>query len=204
MAKIVKEGKHTYWIDGEGLKVPVKHVSVEDKLRDGVVTGLVERVMKLQGIIKSEKEAIEEEILKYLGEAAKRHGEEWVGGATLSSFSMEEEVVVKVQKRFTFDEKLQIAKTKIDQCIENWSGNANSKLVALVNRAFRVDQKGEVDTKQIMGLRTLAIDDQLWKEAMDLISDSMKVQSTKVYFYFRKANDTDGKLETIPLDFSSL
>ena len=72
-----------------------------------------------------------------------------------------------------------------------------------MNRAFKVDQKGDVDSKQILGLRTLKIEDALWLEAMELISDSMKVQGTKVYFYFQEADD-NGKLCTIPLDFSNL
>lgn len=203
MAKVLKEGKHTYWIDGEGLKVPAKHVHEEDKSRDRAVTRLVERAKRLQMIIKNEKEAMEREILAYLGEAANREGEEWVGGTTLTSFSMDASVTIKVAKRWTFDERLQIAKTKIDQCIENWSGNANSKLIALVNRAFKVDQKGDVDAKQIIGLRTLKIEDALWQEAMDLIAASQKVQGTKTYFYFQEA-DADGKLCTIPLDFSNL
>ena len=203
MAKIIKDGGHTYWIDGEGLKVPAKHVHDEDKIRDRAVTRLVEQARRLQTIIKNEKEAMERDILTYLGEAARREGEEWIGGTTITSFAGDMAVTVKVQKRWTFDERLQIAKTKIDQCIENWSGNANSKLVALVNRAFKVDQKGDVDAKQIIGLRTLKIEDALWQEAMALIADSQKVQGTKTYFYFQEA-DESGKLCTIPLDFSNL
>ena len=72
-----------------------------------------------------------------------------------------------------------------------------------MNRAFKVDQKDQVDAKQIIGLRTLDIDDPLWNEAMKLIADSQKVQSTKTYFYFQEA-DEDGKMQTITLDFSNL
>ena len=130
MAKVVKEGKHTYWIDGEGLKVPYKHVHESDRIRDKAVTSLVSRAKRLQTIIKNEKEAMEREILAYLGEAANREGEEWVGGTSITSFAGDLAVTVKVAKRWTFDERLQIAKSKIDKCIEDWSGNANSKLVA--------------------------------------------------------------------------
>lgn len=203
MAKVLKEGKHTYWIDGEGLKVPYKHVHESDRIRDRAVTSLVSRAKRLQTIIKNEKEAMEREILAYLGEAARREDEEWVGGTSITSFAGDLAVTVKVAKRWTFDERLQIAKSKIDKCIEDWSGNANSKLVALVNRAFKVDQKGDVDAKQIIGLRTLKIEDELWQEAMTLIADSQKVQGTKTYIYFQEA-DESGKLQTIALDFSNL
>lgn len=203
MAKIITEGKHVYWVDGEGLKVPVKLVKDEDKKRDMAVRKLVSKARALQHTIIETKKQLEAAIQDYLGEAANREGEEWVGGTTFSDFSQTQSVTVKVAKRWTFDERLQIAKTKIDKCIETWSGNANSKLVALVNRAFKVDQKGEVDTKQIIGLRSLKIEDALWQEAMDLIADAQKVQGTKVYFYFQEA-DEDGKMQTITLDFSAL
>ena len=55
MAKVLKEGKHTYWIDGEGLKVPYKHVHESDRIRDRAVTSLVSRAKRLQTIIKNEK-----------------------------------------------------------------------------------------------------------------------------------------------------
>jgi hypothetical protein len=203
MAKIIKEGKHTYWVNGEGLKVPAKLVHEEDKLRDKVVSSLVAKAKQLQIIIKQQKELMEAELLRFLGEAAKREDEEWVGGTTIADYSGTQQATIKVAKRWTFDERLQIAKTKIDKCIELWSGNANSKLLALVNRAFKVDNKGDVDAKQIMGLRTLKIDDELWMEAMELIADSQKVQGTKTYFYFQEADEA-GKMQTIVLDFSAL
>ncbi len=31
MARIIKEGKHVYWLDGEGLKVPVEYGSKADR-----------------------------------------------------------------------------------------------------------------------------------------------------------------------------
>lgn len=203
MAKIIEEGKHKYWLDGDGLKTPEKLVHDADKRRDKMVERLVARANRLGKLIAQEKAIMDREIQDYLGDTAKREGEEWVGGTTIYSYSMDKAVSIKVAKRWTFDERLQIAKTKIDKCIENWSGNANSKLVALVNRAFRVDQKGDVDARQIIGLRTLKIDDALWQEAMNLIADSQKVQGTKTYFYFQQAGE-DGKLESIVLDFAAL
>lgn len=203
MAKIIKEGKHVYWVDGNGQKTPQNRVHEEDKARDKAVSRLVNRAKKLQAVVAAEKAAMETELLAYLGEAARREGEDWVGGAKLYSYSMDQSVTIKVAKRWTFDERLQIAKQKIDKCIENWSKGASSKLMAIVNRAFRVDQAGNVDAKQILMLRTIKMDDALWQEAMDLISDSMKLMGTKAYFYFQEA-DEDGKHKSIVLDFSAL
>lgn len=203
MPKKVKRGKLTMWIDGEGLEVPEKYIKDQDKARDALVSRLVSKARQLNLIISQAKRQMEEEIAAFLADSAQRENEEWVGGTTLYSFAMDEAIKIAVAKKWTFDERLQIAKQKIDKCIEAWSGESNAKLVALVNRAFKVDSKGEVDAQQILGLRQFDFDDELWKEAMELIADSQKVQSTKTYFYFQEAAE-DGKLRSITLDFAAL
>ena len=203
MAKTIKRGKITYWLDGQGIEVPEKYIKDEDKARDKLVTSLVARARRLSAIIAQEKEIMAAQIAEFLDGIAAGKGEEWTGGTTLHSFSMDEAVQIKIAKRFVFDEKLNIAKQKIDECIKTWSPGSNEKIVALVNRAFSVDSKGEVDSRQIIGLRQLKFSDPLWLEAMELIADSMKVQSSKTYFYFQEAGD-NGKMKSIVLDFAAL
>lgn len=203
MAKTVKRGKMVMWIDGQGLEVPEKYIRESDKNRDALVEKMVNKARQLNIIINNAKRQMEQEIAAYLQDTAKREGEKWVGGTTLYNFSMDEAIVIRIAKKWTFDEKLNMAKAKIDKCIESWSGDSNEKLVALVNRAFKVDSKNEVDAQQVIGLRQFNFTDKLWVEAMELIADSQKVQSTKTYFYFQEAGE-DGKLKSIVLDFAAM
>lgn len=203
MAKIVKKGNARYWVDGEGVETPEKYIDPRIKERDAFVSRLVEKARQMNLVLTNFKRQMETEIADFLQESAQREGEEWVGGTTLWNFSMDESVVIKVARRWTFDENLQLAKQKIDRVIENRSEGSDDLIVALVNRAFKVDTRGEVDAKQMWGLRQLKVDDALWNEAMDLIADAQKVQSTKTYFYFQQAG-LDGKMESILLDFASL
>lgn len=203
MAKTVKREKTIMWLDGEGHEVPVKYIREQDKARDKLVSHLLERARRLSTLIRNEKSIMEQQIAAFLHNTAFLENEEWIGGTTLYSFSMDEAVVVKIAKRITFDERLNVAKKKIDECIRSWSPGSNDKLVALVNRAFSVDSKGEVDAKQIIGLRQFNFDDPLWIEAMNLIADAQKVLSTKTYFYFQEAGE-DGKLRSVTLDFAAL
>lgn len=203
MAKKLKEGKLVMWIDGQGLKVPEKYIKDQDKSRDALVSKLIGKARQLHVVINNAKRMMESEIAAYLQDSALREGEEWVGGTTLYNFSMDEAIVIKIAKKWTFDERLQVAKQKIDKCIASWGQGSDERIVALVNRAFKVDSKGEVDAQQIIGLRQFNFTDPLWREAMDLISDSQKVQSTKTYFYFQEAGP-DGKLKSIVLDFAAL
>ncbi len=203
MAKKVKRGKVVMWLDGAGLEVPEKYIKDSDKSRDQLVSRLVGKAKQLNMVITNAKRQMEQEIANYLQDTALREGEEWVGGTTLWDFSMDQAISIKIAKRWTFDEKLNLAKQKIDKCIESWSAGSDEKIITLVNRAFKVDSKGEVDAREIISLRQYNFTDELWKEAMDLIADSQKVQSTKTYFYFQEAQP-DGKLKSIVLDFAAL
>lgn len=203
MAKKVKRGKMVLWIDGEGYETPERHIGQDIKDRDAFVSKLMVKARTLHGIITDAKRQMEQEIARFLQDTAKREGEDWIGGTTLYNFAMDEAITIKIAKKIVFDEKLQLAKQKIDRVISNRSEGADDLILALVNRAFRVDSKGEVDAKQMIGLRQLKVDDALWKEAMDLIADSQTVLSTKTYFYFQEAGE-DGKLRTIILDFAAL
>lgn len=203
MAKTIKKGKIVMWIDGAGIEVPEKYIAPSEKNRDALVSRLVGKARRLNQIIKNEKRLMEQEIAAFLQDTAKREGEEWVGGTTLYNFSMDEAISIKIAKKWTFDEKLQLAKQKIDRVIESRSANSDELIVTLVNRAFAVDSKGEVDARQLIGLRQIKVEDELWNEAMELIADSQKVQSTKTYFYFQEAG-ADGKMVSIVLDFAAL
>jgi hypothetical protein len=203
MAKSVKNGKTLCWLDGEGIETPVKYIDKSIKERDAFVSRQVAKARQMHQIIANYKRQVEAEIAAFLEESAQREGEEWVGGTTLYNFSMDESITISLAKKLTFDEKLQLAKQKIDRVIAKRSEGSDDLIVALVNRAFKVDSKGEVDSKQMIGLRQLKVDDPDWQAAMELIADSQKVQSTKTYFYFREAGP-DGKLQSIVLDFAAL
>lgn len=203
MAKIVKRNGSVYWIDSAGREVPSDYVPAQDKKRDALVEKLVAQARKLRTHIAKEKETMSRQIAKYLDSIAAEKGVDWEGATTLYNFDMSEAIAVRIYKRFTFDEKLNLAKAKIDECIKSWSPGSNEKIIALVNRAFRVDAKGVLNSREILGLRQLDFPDPAWIEAMELISQSMKLIETKTYYNFQEAGN-DGKLITIVLSFPSL
>lgn len=203
MARIIKEGKHVYWLDGEGLKVPVEYVSAEDQQRDKFVDDLLDDAMRLQGLIGSYKAKMQKKVEAYLDEVAGNYGENWAGNARIRNFSQDAEVEVRQAKLLAFDETLAIAKKKIDNCISKWAQGSRTEIIALVNQAFRVNQKQQIDVKEIMKLLTLDIHDEEWQEAMEIIKKSITVESTKQYLIFRRRDET-GKMQTITLNYSAL
>jgi len=203
MAKKIKKGKIVCWVDPDGIATPEKYIQANVKRRDELVTKVMDKVKSLHKTMIKEKEVIEGEIDKYLSELAGEYGEDWKGNAQLVDFAGENMVVVKINKIVSFDEKLQIAKQKIDKLIGTWSKGASSKIVALVNQAFQVDSKGKLDKRRILGLQKLKIEDPEWEEAMQIINDSIQIERTKRYVAFFE-RDEDGEYKPIVLNFSSL
>lgn len=203
MAIKVKRGRHTYWIDAEGLLVPQKHVSEELQRRDEVAEKVVNMAIDLQEEIIKTKAAMQELISAYLEEVADRYDESWQGNAIITSFSGDKQVIVKQHKLMEFDETLQVAKTKIDKCIMEWAKGSRTEIIALVNQAFQVDRKGNLDVRALLKLPSLDIDDSTWREAMDIIQNAVQVRATKEYLNFR-VRDENGQLKPLILQFSQL
>jgi hypothetical protein len=168
-----------------------------------MVTEVFEDVQKLHKELENLKETIREKTSAYLDKVADKYGEKWQGNAQLLDFSGERSIEIKISKNIEFDERLQIAKQKIDNYIKELVKNSGRDLVLLVNRAFRVDNKGKVDVRQILGLKQIAIDNPDWQEAMQLIDDAIKVTNTRKYFNFRQRNE-NGEWETVTLNFSAI
>jgi len=204
MAEIFEKSGKKYWRNAEGELIPQSRIFSHEKKSDRLVEKIHNRVERLHEKIVSEKQKIADGINTYLDEISKENNAgEFEGNTTLYNFDKTKQIEVKISKHFVADERLNIAKAKIDQCIQKWSSGANDNIIALVNKAFKVDRKGNVDVHQLKSLRELKIKDKEWKEAMTLIEDSIKVDVTKTYFNFRARNE-DGKLQSIPLNFSAL
>lgn len=103
MARIIKEGKHVYWLDGEGLKVPVEYVSEEDQQRDKFVDDLIDDAERLQGLIGSYKAKMQKKVEAYLDEVASNYGEAWQGNARIRNFSQTAEVEIRQAKLLSLD-----------------------------------------------------------------------------------------------------
>ena len=102
-----------------------------------------------------------------------------------------------------FDERLQVAKQLIDQCLHEWTADSNDNIKAIINNAFQVDKEGKINTRRVLGLRSLQIHDAQWLKAMDAISDATQVVSSKEYIRVYERDD-EGKYQQISLDFSNV
>ncbi len=196
-----------YWKDANGNLIPVAKIKDIDKGRNLVVYALAEKAIAMRNLLLDFKVDVMAAVAGFIQTSADEYGTK-VGGTkgnvTLISFDGKYKIVRQVQETLAFDERLQVAKTLIDECVHAWAKGANKNIQALVNHAFQVDQQGKVSTGRVLGLRQLAIDDVKWKQAMAAIADSMRTTASKSYVRFYERIDSTGEYVAIPLDVSAL
>jgi hypothetical protein len=196
-----------YWRDANGSLVPLSKIKEIDKLRHQRVTELCVQAkdasQKLLAFKLTAMQAVQEFVQESLAQYdAKLGGKK--GNVTLVSFDGRFKVIRQMQETIVFDERLQAAKSLIDECIHAWSKGSNDNIKALVNDAFQVDKQGSVNTGRVLGLRSLKITDEKWQRAMQAISDSMKVAATKPYIRFYERDDASGEYMPITLDVAGV
>ena len=193
--------------DAQGRQVPVSMIKKFDLKRNDLVCSIMSRAFAERERLAEFKQQVWEEIQSFVDESAKDSGAKKLGGKkgniTLTSFDGRYKLIVAVNDGILFNEKLQIAKQLIDECIGKWSKNARPELKVLVDDAFNVGKNGLVSTGKVLGLRRLNITDTTWRRAMDAITESIQVVSSKTYMRFYERQE-DESYKQIPLDVASL
>ncbi|MDR2697216.1 MAG: DUF3164 family protein [Holophagales bacterium] len=194
-----------YIKDARNALIPIENVREIDLKRDALVKELIAEAREHAGILSAFRNAAQDAIGEFVSESARRLKTK-VGGikgnVTLMSFDGQYKVVSACADQIVFDERLGVAKELIDKCIKAWSSGASTNLLALVNKAFQVDAKGGVNTKRILELKQLDIDDPTWKKAMEAISQAVQIVASKNYlrFYEREPN---GEYKQIALNIAN-
>lgn len=204
MALKTKSGE---WLDSRGRAVAPAYIQKIDKERDKIVERIFRKAEDLEKRMKMFKDEIYELVESYLDFLEKESGgkgTDWKGNLILTGFSGDKQVEVSIHDIIEFDERLIIAKSKIDECLKRWSENSHNNIRAIVQEAFNVDKKGRVNTHMILRLTRLKIRDALWKEAMELIKDSIRIRGSRRYVNIRRRKDVQDKWETVNLNFSSI
>lgn len=181
--KVMIEGKE-YWRDAKGNLTPTELVKEIDKARDALVHEWVERGRDLSKAISHFKEGIFGDVQAFIELSAEKYGAK-VGGnkgnVTLFSYDGKYKIQRAINESLQFDERIQAAKVLIDECLNEWSEGSRPELKALIERAFNVDKEGNLNTSRILGLRRVDIQAPRWQNAMQAISESVQVVSSKAY-----------------------
>lgn len=190
-----------------GALVPVETIPAKDLLIDEQVRKIIRYTRELHATMSRFKEHTFGDVVSLQDLLAQEYGAK-LGGAKgnvqMTTFDGTEKVSVQVADLITFGPELQAAKQLIDQCMLRWGAESNANLRAIVNRAFQVDQQGQINQGNLYMLLRLEIDDADWQNAMQAIRDSIRVVGSKKYLRFSYRASADGQWITIPLDLAAI
>lgn len=195
-----------YRLNDKGHLIPVDKIKEIDLLRDETVNKLVNHAKALQTHIVSIKDIVFDEFNSFLQISAQEYdtvlgGKK--GNVSITSFDGKYKVQIAISDNLVFDERLQVAKSLIDECLRDWTADSNDNVKAIIDNAFAVDKEGKINIRRVLSLRSLNIVDEKWQKAMQAISDATQVISSKEYIRFYE-RDEHGKYNQISLDFANL
>ena len=195
-----------YRQDAKGNLVPLTNIKEIDLLRDELVMEIAGKAHKVQQQMTAFKADSMADIAAFVQLSADRY-DVAVGGkkgnVTLHSFDGAYRVNLSMQDTLVFDEGLLAAKALIDECINEWTASSRTELKTLINAAFDVDKEGNISTARVLGLRRLEIKDEKWQRAMEALSDSLQVHTSKQFVRVYK-RDEAGDYQLLSLDIAKV
>jgi len=196
-----------YMRNSQGHLVPVDLVSGIDQLRDDLVQAIIADAERLREQMAAFKRGAMDNLSAFVDLSAEKYGIKMggtKGNVTFMSFDGRYKIQIAVNECIVFDERLQIAKKLVDECIHKWAEGSGAEIRALVEHAFQTDKEGKISVGRVLGLTRLNINDEQWKSAMQAVYDSMQVAGTTTYMrIYRRVGDSD-QYEQLSLDLSKL
>ncbi|MDD3452581.1 DUF3164 family protein [Sulfurimonas sp.] len=197
------------WINKRGDQVHPDLVPHEEKLKTELVQKIIGRAEKGVNIMMHFKKYVTDEIGDYMGMMREKYGLDPMRNSPKGNLSIESydglmKVQIAVQQHIDFDEKLLLAKEKIDEYLKEITADAGADIQTLITKVFDVDKQGNVNAKMILSLKGYKISHPKWKEAMEIIDEAVEIVGSKSYIRFMKRKSVDEKWENISLDFASV
>lgn len=196
-----------YRRDAKGCLVPEAMIKPIDRTRDELVGELARQARIVSDGLREFKNRVFADINAFVDLSGEQYGVKLggkKGNLTLFSFDGVFKVQVAIAEHMVFDERLQAAKTLIDECIIAWSQSSRDEIKVLVQSAFQTDKEGKINTGRVLALRRLDIRDEKWQTAMKAIGESLQVVGSKEYVrFYERIGDSD-QYQPISLDVAAV
>lgn len=195
-----------YMTNAKGYLIPIDKIKPVDKLRDEQVRMMMRHAKALREDMQRKKAMLFAAFNDFVALSAQEYDVQMggkKGNTTLLSYDGKYKVQLAVSENIVFDERLQVAKQLIDECLTDWTRDSSDNIKVIINKAFEVDKAGKISTHRVLSLRSLDIADSQWQRAMDAISDAIQITDSKEYIRFYE-RDSDGAYHQVSLDFSNV
>ena len=202
---VIDVAGNKYMRDAKGHLIPLENVKAQHKLEDqtvraimGFAEALSAQIARFRGHTFTDLGELDALLAEQYGAA--KGGKK--GNRTYQTFDGCLKVTVQVAEFIDFGPELQIAKSLIDECLNEWAADSRPEIRAIVTRAFNTDKEGQINRSEIFMLLRLEIEDNRWITAMDAVRDAMRVTGSKTYVRFHKRNAADAAWQAITIDLA--
>lgn len=194
-----------YMADAKGALLPLELVKPADKLEDetvrkimGYARELSDQIARFRGHTMTDLGEFDALLDQEYG--TKKGGKK--GNRTYQTFDGLMKVSVAVADFVDFGPQLQVAKTLIDECLNEWSADSRPEIRAIVTRAFNTDKQGQINRSEIFMLLRMQIEDERWLRAMEAIRDAMRVTGSKEYVRFYERHHVTDPWSAVTIDLA--
>ncbi len=192
--------------DAAGVAVPVRYVKEYDRRRDKLARRIQARweaAQKTLQAIYDQTAADIEEIEKLAADgrtSARKLGVK--GNFQFQSFDGLVMICRSVRYDLRFDDRLRAAQSIIEEIIQEKTAAIDSDLAEILRDVFRPMSDGLLSKSRIMGLFRLKIGHPRWKDAMDLIRESIEARRGKTLLSVSVKDGREGAWNSIQLDIA--
>lgn len=196
-----------YMTDAKGKLVPLEMIQPAQKLEDEVVRKQLRFAKDLNGQIGRFRGHCFEDLGSFEALLAQEYDASKggsKGNKTFMTVDGLQKVQVQVSDFIDFGPQLQIAKTLVDECLNEWSADSRPEIRALITRAFNTDKTGQINRSDIFMLMRLDIDDPRWKQAVEAIRDAMRIVGSKTYIRFYERDSIEAGWKAVSIDLAKV
>lgn len=197
------------WVNKKGEGTHPDLIRADEKIKDELVEKLIVQAVDISSILNRFKKDALGEVNDYFDLLLQNYHLDALknskkGNITLENYSGTMKVQIQNADSVSFDEKLQIAKIKIDECLHELTEGSSPEIKTLITKAFEVDKKGDINAKKILALKSYDISHPKWIEAMIIIDESIEIVGSKAYIRFYTRESTNKEYKLISLDLAGV
>lgn len=199
-------GDKKYMADAKGALVPVELIKPQHLLEDdttrkimGFALALSEQISRFRGHTIADLGAFDALLAQEY--SITKGGPK--GNRSYKTHDGLYEIEVRVQDQIEFGPELQVAKSLVDECLNEWSEGARAEIRGIITRAFNTDKEGKINRTEIFMLLRLEIEDERWQHAMRAIRDAIRVTGSKSYIRFWMKPALDAPRVSVSIDLAN-
>ncbi|SOC19597.1 DUF3164 family protein [Rhodobacter maris] len=202
---IIDVNGKAYMTDAKGALMPVELIKPQHVLEDETVRKIMGFALALSAQVTRFKEHTYEDLGAFDALLEQEYGATKggpKGNRTYQTFNGLMKIEVRVNDLIDFGPELQIGKTLLDECLNDWAAESRPEIRALITKTFNTDKEGQVNRALLFTLLSLDVEDERWNRAMDAIREAIRIVGSKTYYRIQMRDAPDAPWTSVTIDLA--